>query len=45
VIGHIRMLCDQALQTLRDRGVIDDSPVGAQEDLSRVLRLLEDGAI
>ena len=41
VIQHIRMLCDQALQTLRDRGVIDDSPVGAQEDLSRVLRLLE----
>jgi DNA-binding GntR family transcriptional regulator len=42
VIEHIRMLCDHALQTLRDRQVIDDSPVETQEDLSRVLRPLED---
>jgi DNA-binding GntR family transcriptional regulator len=45
VIQHIRMLCDQALQTLRDRGVIADGPSSTQEDLSRVLRLLEGGAL
>lgn len=44
VIQHIRMLCDHALQTLRDRGVIDDDPAGTPEDLSRVLRLLVGGA-
>jgi DNA-binding GntR family transcriptional regulator len=45
VIEHIQMLSDHALRTLRDRGVIDDSPVGVHDDLSRVLRLLEDDAI
>jgi DNA-binding GntR family transcriptional regulator len=45
VIEHIQMLSDHALRTLRDRGVIDDSPVGVHDDLSRVLRLLEDDAV
>lgn len=42
VIQHIQMLCDHALRTLRERQVIDDSPAGTQDDLTRVLRLLED---
>lgn len=41
-IEHIRMLCDYALQTLRERRVIDDDPAQTSEDMSRVLQALED---